>query len=180
MKKELLVACALLALHGCSSHETNTVEAQKYDPSRDARIRVFNNNALASYMYPGQACGQTAEATRVNTSGPYWRAFGAMLNAHKSLGIGMPESQRTRDPKYGEGYQEFVVPASRPLVFVTYVSAPGVSCAKRSVEFIPVAGHSYEAGVGIESGMCFPEVKVLQADGVGAPIADLRACNLQL
>ncbi|MFN9526021.1 MAG: hypothetical protein ACK561_15670 [Pseudomonadaceae bacterium] len=176
---KVVVLVPILLLLGCSSRDVNEIALSQYGPASSARIRVFGNNAHNIWLYPGQQCGETSKSGEINASSSLWGMFKSMANSNDIASIGMPESERTRNLKYGEGYKEFLLPANKPTVVFGRLFAPGVSCNPPSMAFTPAAGKSYEVLIQIDSGMCSVDIGEVQSTGAVTSI-DVELCRLTI
>lgn len=174
MKNRVLAFSALAAmLCGCATTQL-PASTQQYDAAESARIRLYGQNGRPSTMVMQTGQGAQARAVEVNVGGGLGDAFGSMVGAVKSEGIGIAQTDNTRSLQARSGalskafYREFVIPAGKPVqvsnafVGLTHVhSMPGAqmvhrqrSCTSNRVSFVPRAGKDYEVGTYKDGNAC--------------------------
>lgn len=132
----------LTILQGCA---TSSDVQNKFDPTTQARIRVFHGTA--AYLYLGDACdNDTHQVIHAGNGGFSYLA----LNKR----IGMPV---TDDIPFS--YNEYVVPANKPLTVKMYWQAQNAGgtweyCGPSYTIFTPRPGQDYDTSMEFRRGVC--------------------------
>lgn len=164
----------LLGLQACT---TSSGIQTAFDPTTQARIRVFHGTAV--YLYLGDVCDASPRTVIHAGAGGF-----SYLERNKK--IGMPA---TDDMPFS--YHEYAIQANKPLTVMMYwqaQKASGVweSCGPLYTSFTPKAGQDYDTFMEFHRGVCQGvKVRELISDGgskvttAAAPINGLpfRQCR---
>jgi len=168
-------ACAMPAL------------AQELAPqaaSAVARIRLFGQNGVGVVLYKDAVC--TAKyGEKIRVSGSLGSAFGSLFGSVKSEGIGIPETQNTRNLQDRKMigskpfYKELALEAGKPVVVEAGAGSPahwsqtpgvklGWNCgALLTSTFVPQVGADYEVALNLDfrNSVCVLAVSRVNPDG---------------
>lgn len=174
MNKTLGVTLLAFLIQGCSYQKTNVnneIEKAKYDPQFNSRVRVFSSPEVTGRYKSFENCEQTHQIKNENDAGfkdfrdrtptktyILWRRadlLGMMEEDYKNRVIGVPPTVTTESVKADRlGYNEYVVPAGKPTVFVMNYLAVSDSgrfwCHPDSAYLTPVEGKDYEVKLEFE------------------------------
>ncbi len=158
--KKLLFALLAISLSACQSTDLS-IKDKSYNPSTDARVRIFGQNGRPSSMKV-EINGQIEKITVGGSAG---QAMASLLGMKGNEPIGMPETPLSKDPSQlsnigsGAFFKEFVVPAGKEITVKNSIQTPphkfenvatGITtvtykhCSGNEVTFVPVAGKDYE------------------------------------
>lgn len=139
---------------------------RRYQPQESARVRLFGQHGQPSVMVVQTGRASEDSTLKVNVGGGSLAdVLGSMLGAVRNEGIGIAETENTRNLKKRNSifskayYREFVIPGGKPLQLENAFS--GMACAatnfsavqfifrqrsgaSHAVSFIPQAGKDYE------------------------------------
>lgn len=129
-------------LQGCA---TSSGTQNEFDPATQARIRVFHGTA--AYLYLGDVCDNDTHQVIHAANGGF-----SYLAPNKR--IGMPA---TDDIPFS--YNEYPVPANRPLTVKMYWQAQNASgtwesCGPLYTTFTPRPGQDYDTSMEFHRGVC--------------------------
>lgn len=148
----LLVA----ALSSCATQQAPYVPAEP----DSARIRVFHGPG--TYIYIDSQCTDDPKKEIFATAGGF-----SFIVPNKR--IGMPA---TEDMHFS--FHEYAIPAGRVVSVVMYGSKSSlVACHRQVREFIPAAGHDYDATLILEGHACHVRVRELvnvDEKGMATPV----------
>lgn len=140
---EIGVALLLVTiLQGCT---TSSSVQTTFDPTRQARIRVFHGTA--AYLYLGNICDG-------NTHPVIHAAAGGFSYFERNKKIGMPA---TDDMPFS--YHEYAIPANEPLTVKMYWQSQNANgiwehCGPLYTTFTPDAGQDYDTFMPFYRGVC--------------------------
>lgn len=158
MKLQLILLFLSASLIGCATTKTdvrNEAEAAKYDPATTARIRLITGEGTVGGYVIGQSCetfyNKSARTlprnqsgwidAHVHTPGLYpWRESDT-----RNLVIGIPPTKASKsinDTKLQ--FDEYAVPAGKPLIVYLGSWSSAVSCTPKPIVFTPEPGRDYE------------------------------------
>jgi hypothetical protein len=173
-------ACATPALAEEQAHRA---------ASTSARIRLFGQNGVGIVLYKDAVC--TAKyGEKIRASGSLGSAFGSLLGTVKSEGIGIPETQNTRNLRDRKMigskpfYKEYALEAGKPVVVEAGAGSPahwsqtpgfnvGWNCgALLTSSFVPQAGADYEVALNLDfrHSVCILAVNRVNSDGQVIPV----------
>jgi hypothetical protein len=149
-------------------------------------------------MTIGKDCATGARGYEINVGGGLGDAFKSLVGSASNKSLGMPETEATRQLSRSDGllsqafYQEFVIPAGKPVqVYAAFIGLATISEYRwvtadkswtetvilrqkgkrsRSAAFVPEAGKDYEA-IGFAQGVEIYDV----TDGTPKPVASVLA-----
>ncbi len=157
--------------------------------SAGARIRLFGQNGVGIVLYKDAVC--TAKyGEKIRVSGSLGSAFGSLFGSVKNEGIGIPETQNTRNLQDRKMigskpfYKELALEAGKPVVVEAGASSPahwsqapgfnlGRSCgALLTSTFVPQAGADYEVALNLDfrNSVCVLAVNRVNPDGQVTPV----------
>ncbi|MGE4399429.1 MAG: hypothetical protein AB7D29_07900 [Campylobacterales bacterium] len=170
-KNFLLAIFCVLTLSGCAS---KVVDVVSYDSNTSARMRIFGMNGIATYVYTGlDRCDISRSSNVIKASGGIKDSLKSLLLSRDSHSIGIPSSDRVKNPHHGilsnEFYNEYVIPANKlTTVKASFNSGPGsvVSyCDTISRTFFAEPGRDYEAFLTVKGGYCMLTVQAVENTG---------------
>lgn len=203
MKKILPILFISVALAGCSARAVLVQKKTLYDPTEDARIRIFQKNGNKTIkVINATSCKEIEDnGETIRSRNPFARENsynGLPRRTLKSISIGMPLTQRSYDAINRDSYldtdsfTEHRLTANQPVVIsgASWFSTSGatmetsVSCEVNG-EFIPEAGVDYELDYRFLGSNCMiqvyklepldtPEGKVTAKSGKAVP---LKKCD---
>lgn len=192
MKKSIAIVLFTIILSGCSARAVLVHKKTNYDPTQEARIRVYNSNGNATTKVRNEtSCQDLNENPRKKRSrNPFSREnmyIGLPKRTLSNITIGMPATERSISALKRDSYtdtdsfREQVITANKPVTIQAgsqftnegMNSSQSMSC-KIIGEFIPKAGKDYEVGFGQSNGACrlfiyeLEPLKVAREDGIQA------------
>ncbi len=114
---QILLSISVLSV----SASTFAATEQSYDPSKDARIRLFGQNGKPTLMTSDINCETAPKGKKVNVGGGIGDAFKSFTGIASNQSLGIPETQSTNSLKAMNGilskafYKEFSVTAGQPV-----------------------------------------------------------------
>lgn len=147
---------------------------QSYDPSKDARIRLFGQNGKPTLMNADIDCETAPKGQKINVGGGFGDVFKSFTGADANKSLGMPETQSSKNLKEMNGilskafYKEYAVTAGKPInvtgaLIGTTLETPSqtlyVKGCSSTVSFLPQAGHDYEVLGQMQGRKCTVVVK---------------------
>ncbi|MGL1829948.1 UNVERIFIED_CONTAM: hypothetical protein GN151_06085 [Acinetobacter sp. HSTU-ASm16] len=132
---------------------------QNYDPSKEARIRLFGQNGKPTLMVSDIDCETRPKGKKVNVGGGVSDAFKSFTGTASNQTLGIPETQASKSLKEMNGilskafFKEYAITAGQPVnvsgaLIGTSVQTPSqtmyVKGCSSTVSFTPQAGHDYE------------------------------------
>lgn len=164
-------------------------EPTSHEASAGTRIRLFGQNGVGIVLYKDAVC--TAKyGEKIRVSGSLGSALGSLFGSVKNEGIGIPETQSTRNLQDRKMigskpfYRELVLEAGKPVVVEAGASSPahwsqapgvnaGWSCgALLTSTFVPQAGADYEVSLNLDfrNSVCVLAVNRVNPDGQLTPV----------
>ncbi|MHB0991236.1 MAG: hypothetical protein ACYC3O_05560 [Burkholderiales bacterium] len=145
-----IVTVVSLLTAGCAT-PVGVIPPSAYNPTTDARIRVYSVPDHYIWLFPNQTCAQIVDPSH---RGIWFLGISTGLDHFlRTKHIGMPEAANDYDAKYNE----FVIKAGEPLTLkAQYVEvltedplnhaifSGGATCGPRFATLIPEPGHDYE------------------------------------
>lgn len=170
VKKYLFLSSAVLLLSGCSTAITK-IQPSEYDANNSARLRIFGNNGIGIVVYQNiNGCPYAAD-NGLRVSGKIQQSINAFLAQQDNLSIGMPISDRVKNPYQSifgnDFFTELVVPAKPITIQATFTSADQSYCKPITVTLFPEAGKDYETVLNIDKIDRYCQLKILRIDNDG-------------
>lgn len=194
MKNSIFAAIITISLVGCGSAPISQ-STDTYDPSTQARIRIYGQNGKPTKMTYNIECSKPKSGERINLGGSLGNAFASMVGAVSNKSLGMPETAYSKNISEMNGvmskafFQEFAVNAGQMVsVQTAFIQLPPAaasgttvyyknqSCRSSAVSFVPQAGHDYEI-VGALGAACAVTVYEVKADGSETEISEKDRTN---
>lgn len=177
VRKYLFLSITLLLLSGCST-ATTKIQPSEYDAKNSARLRVFGNNGIGMVVYQNiNGCPYEAD-NGLRVSGKMQQSLNAFLSQQDNLSIGMPISDRVKNPYQSifgnDFYTESIIPAKPITIQSTFTSADQSYCKPITVTFFPEAGKDYETVLNINNIDCYCQLKILRIDNDGNSFEDVK------
>lgn len=135
MKKSFIIYLSALILGACVNTELS--KNTNFDPTKEARIRLYGQNGRATLM----EFFHNGKVHRVNVGGDLDTAFASLMWLKRNESIGMTESEFSRNPSALSGviskayFKEFIIPAGVEVQVNNHID---------ELVFIPKAGKDYE------------------------------------
>ena len=158
----------------CISTSIFAVSDQSYNPSQDARIRLFGQNGKPTLMVADINCETAPKGQKINVGGNFGDAFKSLTGTASNESLGMPETQASKSLKEMKGilskafYKEYAVTAGQPVnvrgaLIGTAVETQNktlyVNGCSSTVSFLPLAGRDYEVLGQLDGRKCSVVVK---------------------
>lgn len=177
VRKYLFLSITLLLLSGCST-ATTKIQPSEYDAKNSARLRVFGNNGIGMVVYQNiNGCPYAAD-NGLRVSGKMQQSLNAFLSQQDNLSIGMPISDRVKNPYQSifgnDFYTESIIPAKPITIQSTFTSADQSYCKPITVTFFPEAGKDYETVLNINKIDRYCQLKILRIDNNGNSFEDVK------
>lgn len=138
-----LLLCVSLAVCGGCAHYDSSVVSSTYDPSTEARIRVFHGPS--AYLYQGNICEPGEHPAIHAASGGF-----SYLTVNRVIGI--PKT----DDMHSSSYNEYVLPAGKMHTIKMVAQWQQNQYAWKqcafNVLFTPEAGRDYETYLDLRAG----------------------------
>jgi hypothetical protein len=182
----------VIGLAGCATTKTdirNEPEADKYDPATTARIRLITGEGSQGGYVTGQSCETFYDPSNVgkshaqigwNDAHPHSAGIYPWRDSDiRNLVIGIPSSKASRGINETRlQYDEYIVPANKPLIVSLLAWSSAVSCRPKPISFIPEPGHDYEFQLEMVKlstfrGGCVIGARQLASLGAGTPTIEL-------
>ncbi|MFZ7158370.1 hypothetical protein ACLSZ7_05050 [Avibacterium gallinarum] len=196
MKKSIGIILFAIILSGCSARAVLVHKKVNYDPTQEARVRVYNSNGNSTTKVRNEtSCQDLAQDPRKKRSrNPFSREnmyIGLPKRTLSNVTIGIPATERSVSALKRDSYtdtdsfREQVITANKPVTIQAGFhftnegmnSTQSMSC-RIIGEFIPQAGKDYEVGFSHSNEGCrlfiyeLASLKVAREDGVQAERAN--------
>lgn len=180
VRKYLFLSITVLILSSCSI-ATTKVQLSEYDAKNSARLRVFGNNGIGMVIYPNMnECPQSSD-NGLRVSGKIQQSLNAFLSRQDNISIGMPISDRVKNPYQSifgnDFYTESIIPAKPITIQSTFTSADHSYCKPITVTFFPEAGKDYETVLNIDKIDRYCQLKILRIDNDGNSFEDVKIAH---
>jgi len=177
VRKYFFLSIAVLLLLGCSTARTK-IQPSEYDNKNSARLRVFGNNGIGMVIYPNMNECPKSSDNGLRVSGKIQQSLNAFLSQQDNISIGMPISDRVKNPYQSifgnDFYTESIIPAKPITIQSTFTSADHSYCKPITVTFFPEAGKDYETVLNIDKIDRYCQLKILRIDNDGNSFEDVK------
>lgn len=177
VKKYFFLSIAVLLLTGCST-ATTKIQPSEYDAKNSARLRVFGNNGIGMVIYTNMNECPLSSENGLRVSGKIQQSINAFLSQEDNISIGMPVSDRVKNPYQSifgnDFFTELVIPAKPITIQSTFTSADYSYCKPITVTLFPEAGKDYETVLNINKIDRYCQLKILRIDNDGNSFEDVK------
>lgn len=189
MKYFVMVSAACF-LAACATNAPVEHQANDYNPTTQARIRLYGQNQKPTLMISNIDCANNYGGKKVNVGGSMSDAFTSMTGIAKNSSIGIPPTEASRNIGKNNGllsralFREFAIDANKPVNLkasyiglttsydtpTSHVIMQESSCHSPVASFVPQAGHDYEV-IGLSGNGCNVAVYDIGKNGATQPVA---------
>ncbi|MBV7433514.1 hypothetical protein KRX19_00600 [Cardiobacteriaceae bacterium TAE3-ERU3] len=167
-KQAALSIFSALLITACGGSGADMLK-KDYDPTTDARIRVYGQNGNPTILNVGIDCATNPKGIKINVGGGFGEALGSMVGSTSNESIGIPQTEVSTKLSAKDGilskafYRELIIPANKPVnvrpglqkvgteVHIGNIPVFDNTCKTTTISFTPKPGKDYEA-VGLRQG----------------------------